>query len=638
MPLQVVALLILFALFIFFCGAGHMLRTLTLTGTIFDVVNAATAFISLLTALYLVPLTPNLMNAIDESISHKDVLESRSKLMTFMSFMCHEIRNPLFAITSTIAFMEDEQLTPDMEKSMKAISQSANLMLRLVRDVLDISKLESGKLELEEVDFNLREMIDGVSSGAMVQIIQKHGDQVHFNASMSDSLPEFACGDSIRVLQILYNLLSNACKFTSEGRIDLDVSVCDLEDALKEGHIDESIMMAEKQQPHSLENDSYDHDKDFSKMLLDCEEGRRCSSKKMSPSETVVVKLEVKDTGCGIAPDRQHCIYKAYYQSKLSDYRIHGGTGLGLSILKRLLDMMGGTINVKSAVGEGSTFTVYLPLRRSRSETCNSTATSTTSIEATKAFIHDRTKTYSCCSLPSSNSMQLCGRPPACVCQNLYEETLEEILDTASTDSSRSVTQETEPTATNRMPNAAITANTTPHHQETPSDRPVPAPILPKKPNQMRLNLPRNDALVLVVDDNTLNRKLIGRMLDHFDVEYKTAVNGQDAIEMLEASRNATSDPNRPNYGFVIMDLQMPVCDGIVATNVIRKRGWNVPIVALTANALDGYRDEAMKAGATAFMTKPIMRSDLYDLCRRFLVPSGSDENDENEGSQNLHQ
>ena len=144
-----------------------------------------------------------------------------------------------------------------------------------------------------------------------------------------------------------------------------------------------------------------------------------------------------------------------------------------------------------------------------------------------------------------------------------------------------------------------------------------------KKTELLKLDLPPNDAVVLVVDDNALNRKLLARMLDHFNVEYKTATNGKHALDIIDASRNMkpNGDPTAPLFGLILMDMQMPVLGGTAATKEIRRRGLNIPVVALTANALDNHKKEALEAGATKFMTKPILRPDLYDVCRRYLFP-----------------
>ena len=153
MPAKIVLLLILFALFIFLCGAGHLLRCLERTSTyMFLVVNTLTSIVSSLTAIYLLPLIPNLLSTLDQSLAelvelNQEAEESKAKLFTFMAFLCHEIRNPLFAITSSANFLGDTNLTVEQSDGVDSIFDSSMLMLRLVNDVLDLSKIDAGKLE-----------------------------------------------------------------------------------------------------------------------------------------------------------------------------------------------------------------------------------------------------------------------------------------------------------------------------------------------------------------------------------------------------------------------------------------------------------------------------------------------------------
>jgi signal transduction histidine kinase len=167
MPYKILVLLVLFALFIFLCGTGHLMRSLGKADTdVFYYNNILTAFISLATALYLIPLIPNLFGIIDQTIrdsikqNNKEIAESKAKLITFMAFLCHEIRNPLFAITSSAEFLADTEMTEEQAIGVGSISDSSLLMLRLVNDVLDLSKIDAGKLELEDRDFDLHRLLE----------------------------------------------------------------------------------------------------------------------------------------------------------------------------------------------------------------------------------------------------------------------------------------------------------------------------------------------------------------------------------------------------------------------------------------------------------------------------------------------
>lgn len=147
------------------------------------------------------------------------------------------------------------------------------------------------------------------------------------------------------------------------------------------------------------------------------------------------------------------------------------------------------------------------------------------------------------------------------------------------------------------------------------------SPKSTKKAAMPPLDLPKGRNMVLVVDDNAMNRKLIGRMLTNFHVEWQSAGNGQEALDIMAKSRNMTGDPEAPHFGLILMDMQMPIMDGAEGIKRLRAQKLQVPIIALTANALDEWRQKAMQAGATEYETKPILRDRLYAKCRQYLLP-----------------
>jgi len=397
MPMRILILCVLFALFIFLCGAGHLSRCLGYAGTsAFLVLNAMTSLISLSTAIYLIPLVPSLMSDLDESLQrlvklNEETAESKRKLFTFMAFLCHEIRNPLFAITSTLEFASDMEMTQEMDSALNSIHQSTTLMLRLVNDVLDLSKIESGKLQLDDHEFDLREFLQNIASSMTNQVRHKSHGKVNFAFCMAQAVPQIVRCDSVRVLQIAYNILSNAAKFTQTGSITFSASVEKLAHAMDKGHVvgaavgikaavaasgsdTASVSTAESNDSSNDEDNGTcaveygDQQADnFSMSLLQSvEEGRALSStyldNEAANEEVMVLKMKFEDTGTGIAKERMNRIFQPYSQSKLSDFRKHGGTGLGLSIIAKLTEMMGGTIHVDSVEGQGSKFVVYLPI------------------------------------------------------------------------------------------------------------------------------------------------------------------------------------------------------------------------------------------------------------------------------------
>jgi signal transduction histidine kinase len=156
---------------------------------------------------------PSLLNLIETRVSERELREkiedSNQKLMSFMAFVCHEIRNPLFAITSTIDFMEENQLTTEQERALVNIKQATNLMLRLVNDVLDLSRLESGKLDLEEVNFDIRELIANIAAISETQVQINHETNVEFRFKLGENVPKVVCSDSSRILQVSHSRIRN---------------------------------------------------------------------------------------------------------------------------------------------------------------------------------------------------------------------------------------------------------------------------------------------------------------------------------------------------------------------------------------------------------------------------------------------
>jgi signal transduction histidine kinase len=211
-PKDVLVLLVLFVLIFFLCGAGHLLRCMGWADTsTFQALNMMTGFITLATALYFPLQLPHLSASLDglqDLVKLKEeAAESKRQLMTFMSFLCHELRNPLFAITSSISFLEDEHMSPEQEKGLSLISQSAALMSRLVNDVLDIRKLELGKLEIEDHVFDLHNMLEGIKRSSCADAQQRHLDSVSVRTSIARELPRTVCGGRSSVFGVIAPVL-----------------------------------------------------------------------------------------------------------------------------------------------------------------------------------------------------------------------------------------------------------------------------------------------------------------------------------------------------------------------------------------------------------------------------------------------
>jgi signal transduction histidine kinase/ActR/RegA family two-component response regulator len=627
MPATILVLLVLFAFFIFLCGAGHVLRCLDKTDTqVFHVVNDCTALVSITTAIYLLPLIPSVLGQLDKSLAdlvklNHEAIESRKKLFTFMAFLCHEIRNPLFAITSSATTLDDTHLDDEQAIAVGSIMDSTELMLRLVNDVLDLSKIDAGKLELEDEVFDLHRMIGNLTNTVVSQVQTNHKDKVKFNISIGSDVPQKVSSDPVRLLQILYNLISNSLKFTQEGHIDLKVTVCSKAEAIRVGICaSEDLTLSYgyvSQDDSTITATAHTSDDDagmFSMSLLNAaEEGR--VEEPTDQDKVIYLKICVSDTGIGIEQDRLDIIFEPYSQAKLSDHRKHGGTGLGLSIISGLSKAMGGTISATSTVHVGTSFVVHIPVKIvSEAQPPESMEfielpqllTSLDDVEGRDHLRRVPLKLPSMC--PSSFRVD---DPTSSEC---LEPTL--FHDSRSTISTRSHDTSSELSVVKLLDDSPVHTSS---REETVAKS---ATTRRKAPPLEPFSFPPNDHVVLVVDDNSVNQKIIAKMLDHFKVEHRIAGHGQEAVDVfVDESRNLNqSNSELAQFVLVFMDLSMPVMDGYDAITELRKLGVSIPIVALTANALQQERDRAAAVGATDFQTKPIFRKDFHEVCKKFLL------------------
>jgi CheY-like chemotaxis protein/nitrogen-specific signal transduction histidine kinase len=246
----------------------------------------------------------------EELIEAKRLEENASTAKTqFLSTMSHEIRTPLNAIINTINLMISEEPRKDQLEDMNVLKFSAENLLQLINEILDYSRIDSGKIEFEEIDFNLRKLISGIKQSLQYGMM-KNGNSLDFY--IEEKVPTFIVGDSVRLAQIFFNLVGNALKFTEKGKVTLTTEV-------------------------------------FKEL-----------------KDSIELKFIISDTGIGIPEDKQKEIFDAFTQASASTTREYGGTGLGLAITKMLVEKQGGRIEVKSKLNEGSTFSVYLKFKKSK--------------------------------------------------------------------------------------------------------------------------------------------------------------------------------------------------------------------------------------------------------------------------------
>ncbi|KFN42408.1 hybrid sensor histidine kinase/response regulator [Arenimonas oryziterrae] len=522
----------------------------------------------------------------------------------FLATMSHEIRTPLNGIIPMLDLLMASRLPPDQHDILRTAYTSARQMLRIVDDILDYSKLEANKLQLESTSFNLRELIDSVIR-LMEKPAEAKGLRLSLQIDAAVRLP--VRGDPVRLRQILTNLISNAVKFTERGAVSLQIT-----------------RKGETRTQHEL-------------------------------------RFEVRDTGIGIARQNAQNLFRAFSQADASTTRLYGGTGLGLVICKRIVDLMGGTMGVDSEPGRGSIFWFEIPLLKASGDIQNQRAdlngarilllsndaavrqrlqkampdwgAQLTESEATQdALTQLRT------AITRGNNwafdllivdLQSVRATAIALHRNLRRTPELEDLRVIYLQGSEPAAPELAAgghalmlpraignvefrTAVNNFLSAPVVI----HHPEpepAPAPPPEPAPREPSDPAPA----PKLRGRVLLVEDNPVNQMVAQRLIGMLGLSCETADNGEKALERMNAG----------HLDLVLMDCQMPVKDGYSAAREWRQHEAahklpRLPIIAMTANAMAGDRQKCLDSGMDDYLSKPVDRRLLESSLARWLLKS----------------